>query len=65
MVLKALEQSIQHKVSVDFVIVNVVITGKTDGGPIRGFRDTGYSLKKLPGYGILEEKVIGIQDIEK
>ena len=35
------------------------------GGPIRGFRDTGYSRKKLPGYGIFEEKVIGIQDIEK
>ena len=34
-------------------------------GPIRGFRDTGYSRKKLPGYGIFEEKVIGIQDIEK
>ena len=35
------------------------------GGPIRGFRDTGYSRKKLPGYGIFEEKVIGIQDTEK
>ena len=34
-------------------------------GPIKGFRDTGYSRKKLPGYGIFEEKVIGIQDIEK
>ena len=34
-------------------------------GPIRGFRDTGYSRKKLPGYGIFEEKVIVIQDIEK
>ena len=33
-------------------------------GPIRGFRDTGYSRKKLPGYGIFEEKVIEIQDIE-
>ena len=64
MVLKALEHSIQHKV-LDFVIVNVVITGKTDGGPIRGFQNTGYSLKKLPGYGVFEEKVIGIQDIEK
>ena len=35
------------------------------GGPIRGFRDTGYSRKNLPGYGIIEEKVIGIQDVEK
>ena len=34
-------------------------------GPIRGFRDTGYSRKKLPGYGIFEEKFIGIQDSEK
>ena len=33
--------------------------------PFRGFRDTGYSRKKLPGYGIFEEKVIGIPDIEK
>ena len=31
----------------------------------RDFRDTGYSPKKLPGYGIFEEKIIGIQDIEK
>ena len=34
-------------------------------GPIRGFRDMGYSQKKLPGYRIFEEKVIGIQDIQK
>ena len=34
-------------------------------GPVRGFRDTGYLRKKLPGYGIFGEKVIGIQDIEK
>ena len=34
-------------------------------GPIRGFWDTGYSRKKLPGYGIFKEKVIGIQDVEK
>ena len=27
-------------------------------GPIRGFRDTGYLRKKLPGYGIFEEKVM-------
>ena len=30
-----------------------------------GFRDTGYSRRKLPGYEIFEEKFIGIQDIEK
>ena len=35
------------------------------GGPVRVFRDTGYSRKKLPGYGIFEENLIGIQDIEK
>lgn len=35
------------------------------GGLVRAFRDTGYSRKKLPGYGIFEENLIGIQDIEK
>ena len=38
-----------------------VLRAILQGGPIRGFRDTGYSWKKLPGYGIFEEKVIGIQ----
>ena len=42
-----------------------VISTKHSRGPIRGFRDTGYSRKKLPGYGIFEEKVIGIEDIDK
>jgi len=31
--------------------------------PIRGYRDTGYLRKKLQGYGILKEKIIGIKDI--
>ena len=35
------------------------------GGPVGVLRDTGYSRKKLPGYGIFEENRIGIQDIEK
>ena len=37
------------------------ITSSHLWGPSRGFRGTGYSRKKLPGYGIFEEKAIGIQ----
>ena len=41
------------------------VAALTKRGPIWGFRDTEYSRKKLPRYGIFEENVIGIQDIEK